>query len=371
VVAADPGTLPSYAILIDGTPRVQDVGTLNSVTAWTRAVGFAMQTLAVSVARSPQEQWTLDPVADYSRLEALRCACNWVVRGPGEGCDHCQSLLADPEKDLSPGSHFGVLARLERLPKGWLHVGRLDEVPLSACYKAHCGTTWVWVTPDGMEGLNDFILVFHDIATIDIDSGATVTPPVLVTLTVIQPFPPTRFKLNDKLTEWLRDTAKVPGDLLKILPALKKPFRSADEFVQELLTRDLKAFLKGDNLKYFTEHAREGVQPVDPPYNKQLQFAELRSIRPEYLGLIRQRMREATAAGNLAAISWQDWMTYSVPFHGTRSNVKADGSIGQVPPPSAALRGPLLGPLPPSPPGFQLRVQSLGEIPDTETTPRP
>jgi len=194
MVAADPATLPSYALLSSGITSISDTGIVNPVSAWGGMGGpeiFRTEALGLTVAHSPQIQWTVSPVADYTQLEAMRCACRWVIEGPEQAGPDCAHILADPEADTSPGSHFGVAERLGRLPQGWLHVGRLCDVPVGACYKDHCGNTWVWVTRDGMEGLAGFTLVLQDIATLNVAPSdgslpANITPPLLVTLWVVQ-----------------------------------------------------------------------------------------------------------------------------------------------------------------------------------------
>src|SRR5205823_7673165 len=100
------------------------------------------------ISRSPRLQWTVDPAADYTQLEALRCACRWVVYGPADACDHCPGILSDPEHDPMPGPHFGVADRLARLPAGWLHVEKRHLAPAGACATGRYGDTCVWVMPE-------------------------------------------------------------------------------------------------------------------------------------------------------------------------------------------------------------------------------
>lgn len=181
-VAADGDALPSFALLSDGVTRVLDMGTVNANTTWTRAVAsFATESLAGTLSRSPQGQWTVDPIVEHERLEALRCACRWALYGPERAGGEAPGLLSDAAHDPSPGPHFGVADRLERMPKGWLHVGSLKDVPAGACVTAHCGDTWVWVMADGTAGLAEFILVLYDIATLD--RSAIYSPALLITLT--------------------------------------------------------------------------------------------------------------------------------------------------------------------------------------------
>jgi hypothetical protein len=44
-------------------------------------------------------------------------------------------------------------------------------MPHNACYRAHCGGTWVWVTPECTKALADFTLILQDIARVDINSS--------------------------------------------------------------------------------------------------------------------------------------------------------------------------------------------------------
>ena len=192
--AANPASLPPYSLLSAGTAKVADTGTLASATVWQHVVsatnpvsGFASENLGATASRSPTESWTLISIAEHSQLEAMRCACRWVLSGPDEACGSCPGLLASPEQDPSPGPHFGVADRLRRLPPGWLHVGRCKEIPPGAPYTGHCGDTWVWVTRDGLEGLADFTLVLQDIATLD--TGASTRPQIVLTLRWTEPPP--------------------------------------------------------------------------------------------------------------------------------------------------------------------------------------
>jgi hypothetical protein len=183
MVAAEPETLPSYALLSNGIASVTDTGIANPATTWVgSAVKFGFHALAFTGSRAPQAQWTVDPVADYTQLEAMRYACRWALAGqPAIGPDGAR-YLADPELDTSPGPHFGVADRLARLSAGWLRSGRACDVPSDACYKDHCGDTWVWITPDGMEGLSGFTLVLQDIATLNVTpSDNSLSPSLTLT----------------------------------------------------------------------------------------------------------------------------------------------------------------------------------------------
>src|SRR5262249_949531 len=93
------------------------------------------------------------------------------------------------QTDLSPGPHFDVAARLEKLPHGWLHISKGHIPPLGDRCRAHFGDTWGWVLPRDMPYLNEFLVVLLEISTLNIGQAhqnPTETPKVLVDLTVTQ-----------------------------------------------------------------------------------------------------------------------------------------------------------------------------------------
>jgi hypothetical protein len=204
MVAADPGSLPSYALLSNGAAMVQDTGVANAATTWALAPKalFKSEVLGFTAAHAPQAQWTVDPVTDYTQLEALRAACQWVLEGQDLSVLPSISILADPvcsrwatattdPAGQTPPPHFGVDRRLQRLPQQWLGRGRAGDVPKDACYSEECGQVAVWVMPEGLTGLAEFTLVLQDIATLDAAPAdgsrpANITPPLLMTLWEVQ-----------------------------------------------------------------------------------------------------------------------------------------------------------------------------------------
>ena len=57
---------------------------------------------------------------------------------------------------------------------GWLKVGGQSDVPKQASYVGQFQDVYVWVMPDGMEGLSDLTLAIMDIATRDDTGGGPV-----------------------------------------------------------------------------------------------------------------------------------------------------------------------------------------------------
>jgi hypothetical protein len=169
IVAHDPAALPAYSSIFAGTAEITDTAQLASTTSF-GPPGAGGEIASPQYSRAVLGNWTLDPINAPEKLEAIRCACRWVIYGPEFACHDCVGLLVSPEEAPYPGRHFGVAERLAALPAGWLRCGRRRDVPAKTCYKAHCGDTWVWVTPNGTGPLADFNLILQDIARVDINS---------------------------------------------------------------------------------------------------------------------------------------------------------------------------------------------------------
>jgi hypothetical protein len=169
IVAQNPASLPAYSSIFAGTAQVTDTAQLGSATT-SGPHGAAAQVLSPQYSRAVLGNWTLDPINSPEKLEAIRCACRWVIYGREFACHDCIGLLASPEQAPYPGRHFGVADRMAKLPPHWLHVGQLREVPAKARCKAHSGDTWVWVMPEDMQSLADFTLIVQDIARVDSNS---------------------------------------------------------------------------------------------------------------------------------------------------------------------------------------------------------
>jgi hypothetical protein len=179
MVANNPSALPAYSSIFAGTAQITDTAQLASTTTF-GPFGAGGELVSPQYTRATLGNWTLDPINVPEKLEALRCACRWVLYGEEFACHDCAGLLATPEEAPYPGRHFGVADRLAKLPPGWVRFGPRSQMPRGVCYCAHCGKTWVWVTPGETQALADFNLIFQDIARVDINSQ---------TLQFIRPFP--------------------------------------------------------------------------------------------------------------------------------------------------------------------------------------
>jgi hypothetical protein len=169
MVANDPYALPAYASIFAGTAQVTDTSQLVSATT-IGPPGVIGQAITPQFTRLVLGNWTLDPVNVPEKLEAIRCACRWVLYGEEFACHDCEGLLETPEHAPFPGRHFGVADRLAKLPQGWVGYGPHGAMPKKVCYTAHCGATWVWVMPNCTTALADFNLILQDIARVDINS---------------------------------------------------------------------------------------------------------------------------------------------------------------------------------------------------------
>ncbi len=169
MIAADPFALPTYTSIFAGTAQVTDTAQFaSSTTLGGPKVGA--EALTPQMSRLVTQNWSLDPINAPEKLEAIRCACRWVVFGPEFACKDCIGLLDSPYQFPCPGRHFGVKDRMCQLPTGWLHTDCRSLPPKGASYKARSGDVWVWVMPEDMKALADFNLILQDIARVDINS---------------------------------------------------------------------------------------------------------------------------------------------------------------------------------------------------------
>jgi len=179
-VADNPDTLPSFGLYAAGIATFTDSVTLGHTVTWGPAQ-YTMEALGLTGFRSPKEQWTIDPTAEYEKIMATHAACLWGVFGPERLSEQYMSILGKQEDYLDQKPHFAVKDRLAKLPPGWLHYGSEKAVPACVRYKAHKGKTWVWVMPADHEAFAQFTLALQDVATLDI--AAYYSPPPVIKLT--------------------------------------------------------------------------------------------------------------------------------------------------------------------------------------------
>jgi hypothetical protein len=167
---ANPAAMPSVAVFNAGTVTVADQKTLNfngtaapTITSAQQA-GSGLPILSLllnpSVSRTLTENWSMAPVTDIDNLRRIRCALQLLVLGGRQtsDCADCNDLLRR--------FYIGEMDRMECLiPQGWYCTGGKADVPRDAAYSAHYGDVYVWVMPQGLEGLTRFTMTVIDLAT--------------------------------------------------------------------------------------------------------------------------------------------------------------------------------------------------------------
>jgi hypothetical protein len=201
--AADPDILPAYSSIYAGTTDVNDNVRATSASVWARTAQkpfrfssfFSTQTADFVGSRAVKSNWTLDPTVVPEKLRAMRAACRWVTIGPENVGPDMKYLMAyrpakfeepapsPPEEAASynlrlkeypfeSGYYFDVADQLAGLPPGWLHCeNRQRDVPRDACFWAGCHGKFVWVGPEGMASLSQFVLILQKIARVDFSSA--------------------------------------------------------------------------------------------------------------------------------------------------------------------------------------------------------
>jgi hypothetical protein len=167
---SNPSALPSVAVVNSGTVTVTDQKAYSTSATYSPTLPFSQQgggalpilTLLFNpnVQRQLTENWTVTPVTDIDNLRRIRCAFQLLVLGGGQtsDCQNCRQLLED--------FYLGESDRMDCLvPTGWYFTGCKADVPRDACHVSHCGTTYVWVMPEGQEGLTRFTMTVLELAT--------------------------------------------------------------------------------------------------------------------------------------------------------------------------------------------------------------
>jgi hypothetical protein len=153
-----------------GTVNVADQQSFNANSTYAPTLTFAQQAGAglpmlsllfnPSGQRNVTENWSLAPVTDIDNLRRIRCAYQLLVS------DGAVDSNCIPCRELIKRFYLGEQDNLDCvIPKGWYNVGCKKDVPACACYVGHCGNTYVWVMPEGIDGLTRFTMTVIDLAT--------------------------------------------------------------------------------------------------------------------------------------------------------------------------------------------------------------
>lgn len=169
--AAQPASLPSVAVLQSGNVTLADQHAAAAAGTYAPTISLADQLggfpifslfLSPNVSRNLTEQWDLKPVTDTARIRRIRAAFQIVLgagAAPDDPCEDCSQTVQELTAD---GSTLDC-----QVPTGWFQIGCRRDVPDSACYVANCGETYVWVGPEGMDGLSRFTLTIMQLSTSD------------------------------------------------------------------------------------------------------------------------------------------------------------------------------------------------------------
>jgi hypothetical protein len=166
----NPSSLPAISLVNAGTVTVADGKSINASTTYSPTVTFPQQaggTLPIltllfnpSGSRTVTENWSLVPVTNVDHLRRVRCAYQLLVQGGNAppGCDDCRRTI----EDFYPGKADPWECLI---PQGWYASGCRTDVPEDACHVGHYRDTYVWVLPEGVDGLTRFTLTVLDLAT--------------------------------------------------------------------------------------------------------------------------------------------------------------------------------------------------------------
>ena len=155
--------MPYFSVAGTGTTQVSDSGNLAASFSIQESIPL-LSVLSGAASRQIAEQWTVAPTTDPGKLEVIRCLYQFTV---------CSSLSQECINTINGFFNYpdGLCTvqweRFPHLQTGWFHVGCKKDVPGNACYVGHYCDVYVWVPPEGCEGLTQLALAVLDVATAD------------------------------------------------------------------------------------------------------------------------------------------------------------------------------------------------------------
>jgi len=164
----NPMTMPSFATVDSGTVNLQDQYGADLRPTYSPTLNYGLQgggalpilsiLFGLGTQRQVTENWSTIPLSDSDNLRRVRCAFQLLVGMDESACDDCQARLE--------GFFLGTGETLESaLPRDWFMVGTKRDVSPDACYVGHSCETYVWVTPENLDGLARFTITVIDLAT--------------------------------------------------------------------------------------------------------------------------------------------------------------------------------------------------------------
>jgi hypothetical protein len=164
----NPSAIPSFAIVNAGTVSVNDSKIVNASSAVAPTITshqqlggtpFALLAGGPTFERDLTENWSMLPISDPDILDRLRSAFQLLVTAP-EAMASERSYKRLTAVFLDNGEPVDSL-----VPRNWYHVGSKRDVPKEACYVGCYAGTYVWVKPEGLQGLSRFTLTVLDLAS--------------------------------------------------------------------------------------------------------------------------------------------------------------------------------------------------------------
>jgi hypothetical protein len=156
--AANPGSMLYLSRLFNGTASTTDTATgAASLTSKPHSFTGASYGLN-SISRNVQANIGLAPIDNPDKLAAMQVAYQLVIAPQTVTQELYTSCLAPFLKGKS-------LCVASIPPPGWLHIGGKHDVPRGAADAAHCGKTSVWVMPEDVDALTQFIYFILNIAS--------------------------------------------------------------------------------------------------------------------------------------------------------------------------------------------------------------
>jgi hypothetical protein len=170
LLSVNASTMPTFVVLNSGTVTVADQKSINANANYAPTLPFSQQQgsglpmlsllFNPSASRTLTENWSMTPVTDVDNLRRIRCALQLLVLRGRETTD-CDECMEDLRR-----FYLGENSRMECLiPLGWYGTGGKRDVPKDACYVGQYHDCFVWVTPEGVEGLTRFTMTLTDLAT--------------------------------------------------------------------------------------------------------------------------------------------------------------------------------------------------------------
>jgi hypothetical protein len=155
--------MPYFSVAGTGTTQVSDNGNIGASFSIQEAIPL-LSVVSGGASRQLAEQWTVATTTDPGKLDVIRCLYQFTLGSQlSQGCVNTINGFYGYKDGLEKVQWD----RFNKLQIGWFHVGCRKDVPRNACYVGHYCNVYVWVTPEGYEGLTQLSLAILDVATAD------------------------------------------------------------------------------------------------------------------------------------------------------------------------------------------------------------